>query len=101
MKLRNDEDLSRYVRTRRGELGWTQSLLAERAGVRRATVVDLERGMTHPSFSTAVAVLTAMDVSLVTRPAPPEVGPNDPVVPRRFRRPVNLEAVLAQARGNQ
>jgi transcriptional regulator with XRE-family HTH domain len=97
VKLRNHEDLGRFLRSRRAELGLTQTDLAERAGVRRATVVAVERGQTHPTFATALALLDAMEVSLVTRlPAPP-VSPSDVVLTRRPRRRVNLADVLAQA----
>ncbi|MFL6835084.1 MAG: helix-turn-helix transcriptional regulator, partial [Xanthobacteraceae bacterium] len=37
-----------WDRTARAMLGWSQSQLAEAAGVSRATVVDFERGLRIP-----------------------------------------------------
>lgn len=36
------------IRQRRKELEWTQSALAEKAGISRASVVNIEKGRQHP-----------------------------------------------------
>jgi HTH-type transcriptional regulator / antitoxin HipB len=66
MRLTNDQDLATYVRTRRRELGLSQEQLGERAGLRRATVTDIEQARSHPSFATATALLAALGVTLTT-----------------------------------
>jgi transcriptional regulator with XRE-family HTH domain len=45
MTVRDPQGLGAAVRQARDEAGWTQSELAERAGVSRAFVVGLERGV--------------------------------------------------------
>ncbi len=41
------------IRERRAELGITQNELAQRAGIRRETIIHLERGKYNPSLKLA------------------------------------------------
>lgn len=69
MRLQSERDLSLLVARRRKELGLTQEQLSKQAGVRRATLADLERGGTTPSFTTVTALLAALDLMLDVSPA--------------------------------
>ncbi|ETD86373.1 helix-turn-helix domain-containing protein [Rhodobacter capsulatus] len=48
-------------RTRKGH-GWSQSELAERAGLRQATISDIERGESPAKIDTLLSVLGALDL---------------------------------------
>ncbi|WP_334144468.1 substrate-binding domain-containing protein [Rhabdothermincola sp.] len=52
------------VRERRMELGWTQAQLAERAGVSRQLVSALESGRHEPGVSAALAIASALGLSV-------------------------------------
>jgi putative transcriptional regulator len=60
----------------------TQQQLADRAGVSKATVADLEQGRYHPSWPTVVALADALGISTETfrqEPAAREpAGPGRP-----------------------
>ena len=55
------------LRQRRRELGLTQSQVAERAGVRTATVSAVENGDPGTKLSTVFALLAALDLEVVAR----------------------------------
>jgi transcriptional regulator with XRE-family HTH domain len=67
MRLATDRDLAAFVRSRRRDLGMTQAKLALAAGVRRATVADVENARSNPTFATALALLAALGVTLSTQ----------------------------------
>lgn len=52
-------DLAQTLSLRRQELGWTIPTAAQRAGVPRKRINDLEKGMRRPSADTLVAVCRA------------------------------------------
>lgn len=85
MRLANDSDLAAFVRARRRELGLSQGRLAEIAGLRRATVADLERGQARGvRLETATALLDALGVILTTTLRSPNAdsGPTSGGAPR-------------------
>lgn len=94
MRLRSVRDLSLLVARRRKELGLTQDQLAHKAGVRRATLADLERGSTSPSFATGTALLAALDLVL---DAAPRARTTESAAEPARRRP-SLDDVLDQVR---
>jgi putative transcriptional regulator len=51
-----DNDLAE----RRGRLGWSQAVLAERLGVSRQTVISIERGRFDPSLPLAFRIATVL-----------------------------------------
>ncbi len=56
--------LGRAVRERRLELGWSQKVLGERAGLRRPYISDVERGTRNVSLDSICKLAEALDVSL-------------------------------------
>lgn len=56
--------LKTKIKERRTELNITQSELAERAGVRRETIVHLERGKYNPSLKLAFDIAKILDMSV-------------------------------------
>ncbi len=66
--VRDPRQLGLALRRRRSELGLTQAQVAERAGVRTATVSAIENGDPGTKSSTIFALLVALDLELATRP---------------------------------
>lgn len=58
------EAMGRRVRAARGAQGWTLDQLAERSGVSRRMVVNVESGRANASISTLLRLATALHVSL-------------------------------------
>ncbi|WP_219995954.1 helix-turn-helix domain-containing protein [Schumannella soli] len=75
MRLRQDSEIGQIVRTRRIELGITQSELAERAQVGRHLIVRLEAGGTEIALSKVFAVMGALDLALDLVPARRSAAP--------------------------
>lgn len=91
MRVGSERDLALLVARRRKELGLTQGQLARQAGMRRATLADLERGDTTPSFATVTALLAALGLVLDASPSRSDALPG--------RRRPSLDEVLDQVRG--
>ena len=75
--------LGAVVRGRREELGASQADIAERAGVSRKTLSELETGRAAPRFANLMQVLHALDLTLSIAPAgaptPAPAAPSSPV----------------------
>jgi transcriptional regulator with XRE-family HTH domain len=56
--------LAARIKTLRGEKGWSQEDLAERASIQRSYLADIERGGRNPSVRTLVKVANAFRVAL-------------------------------------
>lgn len=59
------EDLGRVIRTRRKELGYTQSQIAGAAGISQRLMSELERGRGTVAFDTVVDVAMWLGIDLV------------------------------------
>ncbi len=64
---RDPRQLGLALRQRRRELGLTQSQIAERAGLRTATVSVVENGDPGVKLSTIFTLLVALDLELSVR----------------------------------
>lgn len=58
------ERLANKIKQRRGELGLTQSELAEQVGVTRKTVNTVENGVFTPSATLAIKLAAALGLSV-------------------------------------
>ncbi len=58
------EHFGSAVRKRRNDLGVSQEQLAERAGLHRTYIADIERGARNPSLATIEKLATALEVSI-------------------------------------
>lgn len=58
------ESVGRRVREARAEHGWTLDQLAERSGVSRRMIVNVEAGTSNASIATLLRLATALHVSL-------------------------------------
>lgn len=45
-------EMGRLVRARRTEMGWSQRDLAQRIGIRQATLSEIEQGKKRPDYTT-------------------------------------------------
>jgi len=57
-------NLSRHLRQIRLDKRWSQEELAERAGVDRTYISDLERGLRNPSLKTLARIADALDETI-------------------------------------
>lgn len=57
-------ELGETVRTRREELGWSQSQLAERAGMRQPAIARFEAGGTTPTLPILERIAAALGLQL-------------------------------------
>lgn len=53
-------DIGHEIKYRRLKLGWTQQHLADRLGVVRSYIADLEKGRKSPSIETLAPVVAAL-----------------------------------------
>lgn len=72
MDIRSVDDLAAAIRSARKSEGLTQEELALLAGVGRITLTRLERAIGNVSFATALAVTTALGLTITVsaRPGP-------------------------------
>jgi y4mF family transcriptional regulator len=70
MRIRNAEDLGRYLRDQRRDAGLTQADLAVRAGVSRRWLSDLEAGKPTAEVGLVLRVVAALGLILDLRLAP-------------------------------
>lgn len=61
-----------WVRVFRTSHEWTQAELAERAGISRVELGNIERGVHRPRLQTAQAIAAALDVANVAELFPEE-----------------------------
>lgn len=73
--------IGRRVRTGRAAAGWTLDQLADRAGVSRRLVVNVEQGTTNPSIATLLRLSDALGIGLPAL-VDTEGDPGGPVVVR-------------------
>jgi y4mF family transcriptional regulator len=62
--MRTPKEFGAVIRTRRRELGLTQAELAERCGVGRPWIVELENGKPRAQFALVLRVLTSLGLQL-------------------------------------
>src|SRR5215467_2106364 len=68
VRVRTSGDLAATIRGRRLELGMSQILLADMAGVSRKWLWDVERGKTSADFGLLLRVLPALGLALDIAP---------------------------------
>jgi len=64
MHIRTPRDLGAVIRERRRELGWGQQVLANKIGVSRQWVIEIEKGKPRAEVGLVLRVLDALGVSL-------------------------------------
>lgn len=73
MRITNSHDLGRYVRDQRRTAGLTQTELADRAGVSRRWLADLEGGKSTAEIGLVLKAVLALGLMVDVQPdTPPE-----------------------------
>lgn len=80
MNLRNPTDVGLLVRQRRRELGLDQAGLAERIGVSRQWVVEIEAGKARAEIGLVLRALRALGLTLRAEPRPSDGSPIDRIL---------------------
>ncbi len=116
MRIRTPADLGALIRDRRTKLGMEQRALAEKAGVSRQWIVEVEKGKPRAEIGLLLRTIDALGIGLeAENKAPGSFGAVIPVTGRN-RKPagndvsgkkrggaaaVNIDAIIAAARGER
>jgi HTH-type transcriptional regulator/antitoxin HipB len=65
---RNPKQIGNLIRRARKRLGWSQTQLGERAGLRQETISLIEAGNPATKLDTILAVLAALDLEFLIGP---------------------------------
>ncbi len=91
MQIRNAIELGAAIRDRRRLLKLAQSQLAQRIGVTRQWIIDIEKGKPRAEIGLALRALDALGMGLTL--VDPKASPPTPTTRR-----INLGAILSAAR---
>jgi HTH-type transcriptional regulator/antitoxin HipB len=75
MRLRTPADFGAAIREKRRALGLDQAGLAERAGVSRQWIIDVEKGKPRAPMQLVLRTLEALGIGLWTEEAPGSPSP--------------------------
>jgi HTH-type transcriptional regulator/antitoxin HipB len=70
MQFQTPRELAALIRSRRKQRGWSQSQLAERAGVSRDWIIGLEKGRSTVEFGLVLRTIKALGLSFSINPTP-------------------------------
>lgn len=100
MLARTPTDLGNLIREQRRKLGLDQRALAERVGVSRQWIVEVEGGKPRAEIGLVLRTLTALGLELEVRPKEaPRVGPGGKFGTPRVS--VDLNELIDQTRKRQ
>lgn len=92
MLIRTPTELGAIIRDKRKRLGLDQSTLANRIGVSRQWVIDIEHGHPRAELGLVLRALDALDIRF-------DASSDDPAKSRSSTKSgVNINAILAKAR---
>jgi len=86
-------DLALTIRQRRKALGWDQAGLAERAGVSRQWVIDIEKGKARAELHLVLRVMNVLGLRLSVDAPAPNQSPSSQQAP-------SMDEVLTSHRGS-
>lgn len=96
MRVRTPADLGALIRERRTTLGLDQKTLAQKVGVSRQWIVEVEKGKTGAPVGLVLRTLEALGIAL----SPDISGPSGKAGKRRSPA-VDLDAIVAAARSSK
>lgn len=91
--LKTTDDLALTIRQRRKALGWDQAGLAERTGVSRQWVIDIEKGKARAELHLVLRVMNVLGLRLSVDAPAPNPSPSSQQAP-------SMDEVLASHRGS-
>lgn len=68
MQFQTPREFAALIRSRRKQRGWSQSQLAQRAGVSRDWVIGLEKGRSTVEFGLVLRTIKALGLSFYLNP---------------------------------
>ena len=94
MRIRTSIDLGALIRDRRTALGLDQKALADKIGVSRQWIVEIEKGKPRAEIALALRALDALGIMLTTGEAAKEKTKSAP-------QPIDIDAIISAARGKR
>jgi len=94
MLIRTPKDLGAVIRERRRELGWDQQALANKIGVSRQWVIEIEKGKPRAEVGLVLRVLDALGVPLSLGGSTVALSKTGDTVPE-----IDIDAIVRKARG--
>ena len=94
MTIRSPGDLGLLIRDRRKQLGLDQQALAQRAGVSRQWIVEVEQGKPRAAIGLLLKTLRALDLELEAKPARFEDRTRGPA-------PIDIDRVIDRAKSRK
>lgn len=91
VRVRSPAELGALIRARRRELGLDQSALADKVGVSRQWIIEIEKGKPRAAIGLVLRTLSALDVLLDARNEPPQRA-------KLSGTQVDLDALISAAR---
>jgi len=91
MRIRTPVDLGAFIRDRRIKLGFEQRELAEKAGVSRQWIVEVEKGKPRAEIGLLLRTINALGILLATEE-------DAPANKRGSAPPVDIDSIIAAAR---
>jgi HTH-type transcriptional regulator/antitoxin HipB len=92
MLIRTPSEIGAVIREERRRLGLDQRTLAEKAGVSRQWLIEVEKGKAGAEIGLILRTLNALGISLSTEEQPRRRSAT------RSEEPVDIDAVVAEAR---
>jgi len=95
MRIRTPTDLGAIIRDSRIKLGLDQKSLAEKIGVSREWIIEIEKGKPRAHIDLVLRALSALGIALDAQPesARPKEGSA-----RSAETPVDIDSIVAAAR---
>jgi HTH-type transcriptional regulator/antitoxin HipB len=91
VRIRSPADLGAVIRARRRQLGLEQSALAEKVGVSRKWIIDIEKGKPRAAIGLLLRTLNALGIVLDAQNEPAQK-------PKQTGAGVDLNALIEAAR---
>lgn len=95
MRIRTPTDLGAIIRDSRIKLGLDQKSLADRIGVSREWIVEIEKGKPRAHIGLVLRALNALGIVLDARP---ETAPAKKGSARPADTPIDIDSIVAAAR---
>ena len=92
MRIRTPTDLGALIRDRRTKLGLDQRSLAQKVGVSRQWIVEVEKGKPRAEIGLLLRTIDALGIHLTTEEEAKKRHPSPPV---------DIDSIVAAARGEK
>jgi HTH-type transcriptional regulator / antitoxin HipB len=94
MRIRTTVDLGVLIRDRRIALGLNQKALADKVGVSRQWIVEIEKGKPRAEIALVLRAIDLLGIPLTANETTKEKG-------RDMQSPVDIDSIISAARGKR